>query len=75
MSCNIFNGMQLFAQVVLKNILEKHIGKTRLRDRVRVYRLHIKQPENHQLQFEEYEQLVFFVYNLNYDINIDLLIS
>ena len=33
---------------------ETGIGKTKLRDRVRVYRQHIKQPEYQQLKVEEH---------------------
>ena len=48
MSCNSFNVIYV---VVCSSCLEEYIletlaGKTRLRDYVRVYRQHIKQPEN-----------------------------
>ena len=36
---------------------ETGVGKTRLRDRVRVYRQHIKQPEHQKLKVEEHMQI------------------
>ena len=37
---------------------ETGVGKTRLRDWVRVYRQHIKQPEHQKLKVEEYYEFV-----------------
>lgn len=54
MSCNSFNVSYVVAQPVWnKNIEETGIGKTRLRDRVRVYKQQIKQPEHLQSKVEE----------------------
>ena len=36
---------------------ETGVGKTRLRDRVRVYRQHIKQPEHQKLKVEEHVRI------------------
>ena len=36
----------------MRNILETEEGKTKLRDRVRVYRQHIRQPQYQQLKVE-----------------------
>ena len=54
-SCNSSNVIYVF---IFSGCLEEHIGekgvdKTRLRDRVRVYMQHIKQPE-HQNKVEEH---------------------
>ena len=54
MSSFIFNVIYV---VICLGCLEEYIGemgkdKTRLRDRVRVYRQHTKQPEHQQLKFE-----------------------
>ena len=48
MSCNSFNVIYvLICSGCFENILEKRgVYKTRLRDRVRVYRQHIKQREH-----------------------------
>ena len=55
MHCNSFDVIHV---LICSGCLEEHIGetgvgKTRLRDRVRVYRQYIKQPEHQKLQVEE----------------------
>ena len=39
---------------VRRNILERREGKTKPRDRVRMYRQHIRQPQYQQLKVEEH---------------------
>ena len=56
MSCNSFNAIYV---VICSGCLEEHIGesgvgRTRLRDRVRVYRQLTKQPEHQKLKVEEH---------------------
>ena len=56
MSCNSFNVIYV---VICSGCLEEYIGETeegttKLRERVKVYRQHIKQPEHQQLKFEEH---------------------
>ena len=55
MPCNSFNVIYV---VICSGCLEEYIGetgvgKTRLIDRARVYRAHIKLPDHQQLKFEE----------------------
>ena len=56
MSCNSFNVIYvLISSGCLEEYIEETgLGKTRLRDRVRVYRQHIKQPEHQKLKVEEH---------------------
>ena len=56
MSCNSFNVIYV---LICSGCLEEYIGETgvgkaRLRDRVKVYRQHIKQPEHQKLKVEEH---------------------
>ena len=56
MSCSNFNVIYV---VICTGCLEEYIGemglgKTRLRDRVRVHRQHKKQPEHQKLKVEEH---------------------
>ena len=56
MSCNSFNVIYV---VICSGCLEEYIGETeegtsKLRERVKVYSQHIKQPEHQQLKFEEH---------------------
>ena len=56
MSCNSFNAIYV---VICSGCLEEHIGesgvgRTRLRDRVSVYRQLTKQPEHQKLKVEEH---------------------
>ena len=56
MSCNSFNVIYV---LICSGILEEYIGetrvgKTRLRDSVRVYRKHIKQHEHQKLKLGEH---------------------
>ena len=52
MSCNSFNVINvLICSAFLQEYIgETGVGKTRLRDSVRVYRQHIKQPEHQKLK-------------------------
>ena len=54
MSCNSFNFIYV---LICSGCLEEYfgkmgVGKTRLTDRVSVYRQHIKQPEHQKLKFD-----------------------
>ena len=56
MSCNSFNVIYV---VICSGCLEEHIGesgvgRTRLRDSVRVYRQLTKQPEHQKLKVDEH---------------------
>ena len=55
---------------------ETGIGKTKLRDRVRVYRQHIRQPEYQKLKVEEHLRTcgkgIFKIFPLLSDAEIDL---
>ena len=67
MSCSSFNVIFV---VICSGCLEEYIGetsvgKTRLRDRVIVYRQHIKQPEHHKLKVEEHIQICGFFQNIS----------
>ena len=58
MSCNSFNVIHV---VICPGCLEEYIGemgvgKATLRDRVRVYRQHIKQPEHQKLKVKKHIQ-------------------
>ena len=59
MSCNSFNVIYVLicSSWLEEYIREMDIGKTRLRDMVRVYRKHIKQPEHQKLKVEEHIQI------------------
>ena len=59
MSCNSFNVINV---LICSGCLEEYIGetgvyKTSLRDRVRVYRQHIKQPAHQKLKVEEHVRI------------------
>ena len=55
MSCNSFNviDVDVCSDCLEEYIREASVGKTRLRDTVRVYRQHMKQPEHQILKVEE----------------------
>ena len=56
MSCNSFNAIYVVicSGCLQEYIAKRGVGKTRLRDRVKVYRQHIQQPEHQQLKVEEH---------------------
>ena len=56
MSCNSFNVIYVLicSGCSEERTGETGVGKTRLRDRVRVYRQHMKQPELQKLKVEEH---------------------
>ena len=58
-SCNSFNVIYVVicSGCLIEYIGETGVGKTRLRDRVIVYRQHIKQPGHHKLKVEELLQI------------------
>ena len=59
-----------------KNTAATGFGKTKLRDRVRVYRQHIRQPEYQKLKVEEHLRTcgkgIFKIFPLLSDAEIDL---